>query len=168
MWWQSAVNIGIRLMEENCFSSQPTPFYFKSWILFRQTVDCYFELQIVMPPKRCQPSTNPTAILDECLSDGWEETTNPRSEWSLNGTVLNSVEAHIVLVVHINIYVLSVMHLVPQNFVVLVLQANLLEPHNQSPLLPTPVKIYRLQFFLSGYNDECYNQIDKYPHSSRI
>lgn len=47
----------------------------------------------------------------------------------------------------------------PQNFVIFVPPVNLLEPHNQSPLLPTPVKIHRLQFFLSGYNDECYNQI---------
>lgn len=54
-------------------------------------------------------------------------------------------------------------------------------PSSKSPLLPTPVKIHRLQFFLSGYNDECYNQIvpgfqfgfplhfngNRYPHSSK-
>ena len=72
------------------------------------------------------------------------------------------------------------MPLMPQNFVLFVPQANLLEPSHKSPLLPAPVKIHRLQVFLRGYNDEYYNQIisfqfgfslhydgNKYPHISK-
>jgi len=52
-------------------------------------------------------------------------------------------------IIHTNIYVSSVMPLMTENFVIFVSQANLVEPSHQSRLLLTPVKIRRIQSFLT-------------------
>jgi len=51
-------------------------------------------------------------------------------------------------IIHTNIYVSSVIPLMPENFVIFVSQANLVELSHQSRLLPTPVKVRRIQSFL--------------------